>query len=68
MLGLFLDDEQTNVAKIYDYLGYTNNILYKTFVEFIDGKMIFDNVKIDEYSHDVKMKTLTQIQKYLELK
>ena len=68
MLGLFLDDEQTNVAKIYDYLGYTNNILYKTFVEFIDGKMIFDIVKIDEYSHDVKMKTLTQIQKYLELK
>lgn len=68
MLGLFLDDEQTNVAKIYDYLGYTNNILYKTFVEFIDGKMIFDNVKIDEYSHDVKIKTLTQIQKYLELK
>jgi hypothetical protein len=40
-------------------------MLYKTFMQFINGEMIFENVKLDEYSHDVKIKTLQKVKDYI---
>lgn len=61
MLWLFLAKKEKNFSDVYKYLWYTNNTLYKTFIVFLNWKMLFDNVKIDEYSHDVKIKTLEKI-------
>ena len=65
MLWLFLNKKETNFSKIYKYLWYTNNTLYKTFKVFLNWNMLFDNVKIDEYSHDVKINTLEKIKEDL---
>lgn len=65
MLSMFLAKKETNFGDIYKYLGYTNNMLYKTFMQFVSGEMIFENVKLDEYSHDVKIKTLQKVKEYL---
>lgn len=65
MLSMFLSKKETNFWDIYKYLGYSNNMLYKTFMQFINGEMIFENVKLDEYSHDVKIKTLQKVKDYI---
>lgn len=65
MLSMFLAKKETNFWDIYKYLWYTNNMLYKTFMQFVNGEMIFENVKLDEYSHDVKIKTLQKVKDYL---
>lgn len=65
MLSMFLAKKETNFWDIYKYLWYTNNMLYKTFMQFVAWEMIFENVKLDEYSHDVKIKTLQKVKEYL---
>ncbi len=66
MLWLYLNKQETEFSQIYKYLWYTNNILYKTFLAFIDWKMTFDNVKIDDYSFEVRVETLKKVSVYLD--
>ena len=61
MLSLFLTKKETEFWKIYDYLWYNNTILYNTFTAFLDWELLFENVKLDDYSYEVKMETLKQI-------
>lgn len=65
MLSMFLSKPHSHFGSIYQYLWFTNNILYKTFLQFIHGEMTLENVRFDEYSHEVKIKTLQKIQQYL---
>lgn len=65
ILSLFITQWESSFSKIYDYVWYSNNILYNTLLDFIDWIMIFDNVKLDEYSFDVKLATLAEIKKDL---
>ncbi len=66
MLSMFLAKEETEFGKIYRYLGYTNNMLYKTFLEFIEWRVTFEQVKMDDYSFDVRLETLRQLSIYLD--
>ena len=66
MLGLFLNKNEKEFSNIYKYLWYTNNILYKSFVAFIEWELTFDNVKIDEYSFDSRIATMEVLDSYLD--
>lgn len=66
MLGLFLNKRESEFSNIYKYLWYSNNILYKSFVGFLEWYLTFDNVKIDEYSFESRIATLEKISEYLD--
>jgi len=61
MLNIYLTKREDSFSKIYNYIWLSNNILFKTLKDFIEWKMTFDNVKIDEYSFEVKISTLEYI-------
>ncbi len=61
MMNIYLTKNEKAFGNIYKYIGWDNNILYKTLVDFIEWRMIFDYVKLDEYWFDVKIKTLQYI-------
>ncbi len=58
MINIYLAKNEKAFWNIYKYIGWDNNILYKTLVDFIEWRMIFDYVKLDEYWFEVKVKTL----------
>lgn len=58
MINIFLTKKEKSFSKIYKYIWWWNNILFKTLKDFIEWKMTFDYVKLDEYSFDVKIKVL----------
>jgi hypothetical protein len=68
MLSVFLSKESKDFSNIYRYIGYTNNILYRTLNEFIKGNLLFDYVKFEEYSMASKLKVLDRILTELKTK
>ena len=58
MINIYLAKNEKAFWNIYKYIGWDNNILFKTLRDFIEWRMIFDYVKLDEYGFDVKIQTL----------
>ena len=69
MINIYLAKNEKAFWNIYKYIWWDNNILYKTLVDFIEWRMIFDYVKLDEYWFEVKIQTLDyaiqQIKKWI---
>jgi len=61
MINIYLSKNEQAFWNIYKYVWWDNSILYKTLVDFVEWKMIFDYVKLDEYSFDIKIRTLTYV-------
>lgn len=58
MINIYLAKKEESFWNIYKYIWWNNNILFKTLKDFIEGKILFDYVKLDEYWFDAKIKTL----------
>jgi len=61
MINIYLSKNEQAFWNIYKYVWWDNNILYKTLVDFVEGRMTFDYVKLDEYSFDIKIRTLAYV-------